>query len=368
MDVSLLFAVLLLSYFNGANDNFKGVATLLGSGTSRYRPLLILATCATLAGSTASAYVATGLVDQFTGAGLLPGGAATGGVPAAAAIGAVATLSMATLLGMPVSTTHALTGGLAGAALNSAGHRIEMSALLNTFILPLLASPLLAMAATAVAYLFLRYVRIRAGVDKETCICLGTTVVQTIPIRAVNESLLVPASVALSVAPEQVCFECYRGRLFGISLQALLDSLHYLSAAAVSFARGLNDTPKIVAVLAASSLLGVNQSHLLVGLLMALGALLQAGRVAQTVSYRITGINHGQGFTANLITSLLVIFASRWGLPVSTTHVSCGSLFGIGLTTGQAQYKTVSTILLAWLFTLPLSALTGFLAAGYLLR
>jgi len=56
----------------------------------------------------------------------------------------------------------------------------------------------------------------------------------------------------------------------------------------------------------------------------------QRSQVAITMSRKITPLNHGQGFTANLVTAVLVIFASRQGLPVSTTHVAVGSLFGIG--------------------------------------
>ena len=54
--------------------------------------------------------------------------------------------------------------------------------------------------------------------------------------------------------------------------------------------------------------------------------------------------------------------ASRFGVPVSTTHVSCGSLFGIGLATRQAHWKMVTRILLAWVTTLPLAALIGWVA------
>jgi len=75
------------------------------------------------------------------------------------------------------------------------------------------------------------------------------------------------------------------------------------------------------------------------------------------MSERITTLSHGQGFTANLVTAFLVIVASRWGLPVSTTHVSCGSLFGMGVVTKQARWATIRTILLAWFGTLPLAAL-----------
>ncbi len=67
-------------------------------------------------------------------------------------------------------------------------------------------------------------------------------------------------------------------------------------------------------------------------------------------------MNHGQGFTANLVTGILVIFASRIGMPVSTTHVSVGALLGIGTVTGEGDKKVIREILLSWLLTLPIGA------------
>jgi len=67
-------------------------------------------------------------------------------------------------------------------------------------------------------------------------------------------------------------------------------------------------------------------------------------------------MTHGQGFTANLVTAGLVIVASRFGVPVSTTHVSCGSLFGMGLVTRQANTRVIRQILLSWVLTLPIAA------------
>jgi PiT family inorganic phosphate transporter len=136
-----------------------------------------------------------------------------------------------------------------------------------------------------------------------------------------------------------------------------------LSAGAVSFARGLNDTPKIVALLVAAQAMDLRGGMVLVGLVMGLGAVLQARRVAETMSHGITRMNHGQGFSANLVTAALVIAASRFGLPVSTTHVSCGSLFGIGTVTRQARWKTIVTVVLAWVITLPAAAILAALAA-----
>lgn len=127
----------------------------------------------------------------------------------------------------------------------------------------------------------------------------------------------------------------------------------------VSFARGLNDTPKIAALLLLAPAIGGFSSTALVGTAIAIGGIVSARRVAETMSQKITSMNHGQGFTANFITSLIVIGASRLGLPVSTTHVSCGSLFGIGSVTRQAHWSVIGKILGAWLITMPMGAAFG---------
>ena len=98
---------------------------------------------------------------------------------------------------------------------------------------------------------------------------------------------------------------------------------------------------------------------------VALGGLLNARRVAETMSNKITDLNHGQGFSANLVTGFLVIFASNLGVPVSTTHVSVGSIFGIGLVTGKRNTKVIGSILLSWVITLPVAM--AFSALAYLL-
>lgn len=359
--VLVLVAALLVAYFNGANDNFKGVATLLGSRTTNYRAALRFATAMTFLGSLAAISFAKALVKKFSGAGLVPDAVAVSPeFISAVALAAGATLLAATLLGLPVSTTHALTGALLGAAWSSGGTGPNLGYLYSNFFHPLLYSPLVAVAGSALVYPVFRYLRIRAGIDKETCLCMGSTVLEVVSLPSTSESVFTLPQVELMVAPGQFCVERYRGRALGLPLQKVLDNLHYFSAGAVSFARGLNDTPKIVALLVSAQFLGLNYAVPIVGLLMAAGALLQARKVATTLSYRITGMNHGQGFTANLITSGLVILASRWGLPVSTTHVSCGALFGIGLVTGQARYRTILHILSAWLCTLPISAFLAF--------
>jgi PiT family inorganic phosphate transporter len=92
-----------------------------------------------------------------------------------------------------------------------------------------------------------------------------------------------------------------------------------------------------------------------IGVCIAIGGLLNARKVADTMSRKITTMNHGEGLTANLITSTMVIVASIFGMPVSTTHVSVGSLFGIGMMTKKTNRHMISSIVFAWLITLPMS-------------
>ena len=97
---------------------------------------------------------------------------------------------------------------------------------------------------------------------------------------------------------------------------------------------------------------------------MALGGLFAARRVARTMSHEITAMNDGQGFSGNLVTAALVLFASRLGFPVPTTHVSVGALFGVGAANGQARRHAVLSILAAWVITLPTAAVIAAVVAA----
>ncbi len=149
----------------------------------------------------------------------------------------------------------------------------------------------------------------------------------------------------------------YSGTVLGIPAKPLVDVLHFMSAGAVSFARGLNDTPKIAGILLIAGGMGSNAKLVMIAVAMALGGLISSRRVAQTMSHKLTDMNPGQGLAANLTTALLVTTASLSALPVSTTHVSVGALLGMGTVSGQAKWKSVIPVLASWVITLPCAAL-----------
>jgi PiT family inorganic phosphate transporter len=366
----LLLATLFLAYSNGANDNFKGVATLFGSGTTSYKSAITWATISTFAGSITSLFLAETLLKNFSGRNIVTDElAASPQFVLAVALGAGLTVMLATITGFPVSTTHGLVGALVGAGLTAVGTSVKFGTLGTLFFLPLLVSPLLAAGLGVMSYVAARGLRVRLGVEKEWCVCVDQ-VVHLVPIPQ-PAGLLALAPVALpevSVGPVEQCRQQYKGKLFGGEIQRGLDLVHFLSAGSVGFARGLNDTPKILALLLVIKTFDVRFGMLLVATAMAIGGLLNAKKVAITMSKRITPLNSGQGFTANLVTSTLVILASRFGLPVSTTHVSVGSLFGIGLITREANRRVVSGILMSWLLTLPIAAMLGAVIYGIVVR
>jgi len=362
ISIALFLATCFLAYSNGANDNFKGVASLFGCKAASYRTAISWATITTFAGSITAIFLAQALLKKFSGKGLVPDTiVGSEHFLLAVSIGAAMTVILATILGFPISTTHAITGAIAGCGLVAVGSAVNFSVLGKGFLLPLLLSPILAIGLGAVVYFVFRSLRIACGIKKEWCICVGAE--ERIVALPQPTSILSMRSVAhditLSIDEQQNCRERYAGTMLGLSSQQIMDGAHFLSAGVVSFARGLNDTPKIVAMLLLLKWLDIRWGFFAVAATMAIGGLLNARKVAETMSHKITTMNHGQGFAANLSTGILVILASWFGLPVSTTHVSVGALFGMGLTTGQANPRVMLNILFSWIITLPCAALIG---------
>jgi PiT family inorganic phosphate transporter len=355
----ILVAVICLAYANGANDNFKGVATLFGSGTTNYRRALTWATITTFLGSLTAILLAGTLLKSFSGKGLVADELVISvNYGAAVALGAGLTVLLATRIGMPISTTHSLVGALIGAGW-AAGSAINLAKLGGGFFIPLLVSPFLAVAVAVLLYPIFTYTRRRLGITSETCLCVGSDTVEVVPASCNAAALQRAEQLSIQIGDTVSCESRYQGKMLGLEASSVLDRLHYFSAGMVCFARGLNDTPKIAALLLLAPALGSLGSTALVGIAIAIGGVVSARRVAETMSQKITAMNHGQGFTANLATGIIVIGASRFGLPVSTTHVSCGSLFGLGTVTRQAHWGVIGKILGAWLITLPIGAALG---------
>lgn len=356
MTFLLLITVCFVAYANGANDNFKGVATLFGSGTAQYRTALYWASAATLLGALTSAAFSQAMIRRFSGQDLLPADIA--GSPqfvVAVALGAALTVMLATITGFPISTTHSLTGALVGAGVAAVGI-MPLSILVTSFLTPLLIAPVLAFALCYVSYPFTRQAAARPGKSERVCICIESQgQVEVVGSDAAKLCLVHSQPRQITYGTSLECGERDTRTLVQLTADKTLDLAHYLSAGAVSFARGLNDTPKIAALLISSEWVHTGSSFLIVGLAMLLGGLLNARKVANTMSHKITPMSSHEGLTANVVTGALVLFASRFALPVSTTHTSVGSLFGVGAIRRTMNNRVAGEIVLSWVLTLPVA-------------
>jgi inorganic phosphate transporter, PiT family len=350
--LGLMVLAAALAFANGSNDISKGIATLVGSGVSNFRRAVLWGTAWTVAGGALAALASQGLVATFSGKGFLDRPVEGPAFLAAVATGATAWVLLASRSGLPVSTTHAIAGALAGAGIAQEGiGRLHWSFLSARVALPLALSPLLSVLLIFAVYPFLR----RAAARVETyCLCIERRgVIQEGGVFAME-------SVATAVlAREQECeTPAIAARVTGV------DALHWLSAALTSFARGLNDTPKIVALgLGAAAVFGMSGTPFFAAVAAGIGAgsLVAGFRVTDTLANRVTRMGAAEGFAANAVTTLLVGLASWAALPVSTTHVSSGAIVGVGLRRGArgVEWRAVRDMLLAWLVTLPAAGLAA---------
>ncbi|MBA3659420.1 MAG: inorganic phosphate transporter, partial [Gemmatimonadales bacterium] len=158
---------------------------MIGSGTTGYRTALPWATVTTMLGSLLALLLARGLIAAFRGKGLVP--EALTADPAfllSVSVAAALTVLLATRLGLPVSTTHALIGGLVGAGAVATHGHLDLARLGATFVLPLLLSPLLALGLTVVLYGALARLRRGLGIARTSCLCAGEALLALSPAGA----------------------------------------------------------------------------------------------------------------------------------------------------------------------------------------
>jgi PiT family inorganic phosphate transporter len=170
----LVLATCFLAYSNGANDNFKGVASLFGSRTTSYRTAIAGATLTTFAGSMCSLLLAQTVLFKFSARGIVPDQVAgSEHFLLAVALGAGLTVILATITGFPVSTTHGLIGAIIGSGVAAAGPAVNVQPLASGFLLPLVLGPILAVMLAPALFIGLQFLRCWCGVTMEWCICVG---------------------------------------------------------------------------------------------------------------------------------------------------------------------------------------------------
>lgn len=353
MTVAIFVLLVALAAANGSNDVPKGVATLAGAGVTRYRTAVLWGTATTLVGCALSLQFADRLTKLFS-----KGIVSTSPTPTfalAVIVGTAAWVAVATATRLPVSTTHAIVGALVGAGLVLGPDTVRWHALTPKVVQPLLLSVVVAYAISLVLNLLPDRV--------PECICVDVAGAETVALSDGRGGAMLFAPMPLT-GPRfsaGTVEECKVHPTGTRRLRLNINTAHWLSSGAASFARGLNDTPKIVAIGAFALVpAGMTPHQILaaVAVAMAAGSLVVGMRVARRLGQGVVKMSHVEGFKANLTTAVLVGLAANRGLPLSTTHVSTGAIVGAaGNDLSRLNGRTLRDFVLAW-------TLTPFFAGG----
>jgi PiT family inorganic phosphate transporter len=312
--VVVIVVGLAFDFTNGFHDTANYVATWVGTRALSPRAAVAVSAAANLAG----AFVTTA-VAKTVGKGIIDTGLATNQTVLAALLGAIAWNLLTWWLGLPSSSTHALIGGLVGAALVQSGSRgVQWHGLWEKVILPGAASPVVGfLAAFALMVLVYRlFFRVTPGV-------------------------------------------AHRGFRLG----------QLASGTWVAFTHGANDAQKTMGVIALalyahgsiSSFYIPTWVKVVAGLTIGAGTYVGGWRIIRTLGQRIYKMAPEHGFAAQISAGTTLYLGTHFGFPISTTHVVTGSVMGAGATRrlSAVRWGVAGNIVFAWLLTLPAAGLVA---------
>ncbi|NRA88763.1 MAG: inorganic phosphate transporter [Rhizobiales bacterium] len=319
MDTNLMILtfllLILLSFANGANDISKSIATLAGAGVASIPKAIRWGVVWTILGALSGMFWGGAIIKNLSQSFYASHTEMDINVALAVAIAPIIWVLFSTYAKLPVSTTHSLVGAFIGTGLFAYGSDgILWQAVGFKIVLPLLVSPFAAIFLAIVGFNYI------------------SKLTDKLPQNQFN--------------------------ILGFKFKLNEDGLHWLTSGILSFARGLNDTPKLIAVMLPIIMLPPaqlgNHYYVVAAFSMGAGAWLIGSRITKILATKVTKMDHHQGFAANLISSFLVIGASRFGLPVSTTHVSTSAIIGVGIAgKSKLDLKVIMSMLGAWLITVP---------------
>ena len=320
MDTVLLWIVVVVAlgfdFTNGFHDTANAVATSVSTRALSPRMAVLVAALANLAG----AFVTTA-VAKTVGKGIIDTGLATEKTVLAALLGAIAWNLLTWWLGLPSSSSHALIGGLIGAALVQSGSKgVEWHGIAHKVVLPGLASPALGFLGAFVLLLVIywAFVWITPGLAN-------------------------------------------RGFRLG----------QLASGTWVAFTHGANDAQKTMGVIALALVLHRHGDvadlsiptwvKVSAGVAIGLGTYAGGWRIIRTLGQRVFQMEPESGFAAQAAAGTTIYLATKYGYPLSTTHVVSGAVMGAGATRrlSAVRWGVAGNIVTAWILTIPAAALVA---------
>ncbi|MBW9091808.1 inorganic phosphate transporter [Rhizobium wenxiniae] len=349
----------------GANDVTNNIGAAVGARAMTMGFGLALAAVFEVAGAVlAGGNVAYTIASGITNEALISSPAVLIWAMMAALLGAALLINIATWVGAPISTTHSIVGGVMGAGIAAAGFAAVNWGLVLRITASWVVSPLLG-AVIAAGFLFLLKETIIYRDDKVAAakrwvpaligIMTGVfagylTLVGTNQLRAPSPYLATVVAFVMGLVAWRALIPVIARQAEGLenrnqSLRKLFQIPLILSAALMSFAHGANDVSNAIGPLAAivaatqdmaasaaSRDPGVPLWELVIGGVgISLGLLLYGPKLVRLVGAEITKLNPMRAYCVSLSTGLTVLVASWIGMPVSSTHIAVGAVFGVGL-------------------------------------
>jgi len=324
--VVIIGIALVFDFTNGFHDSANSISTVVSTKVLSPRRAVLFAAFFNFAAAFGFGVAVASTISKIIQLEIVP----TAVIPyivLGALLGAISWNLITWFFGLPTSSSHALIGGMSGAGIAAAGLAAIKWSTVELVAIFMIVSPVIGLAC---GFLFM--------------------------VLVLN--LTKNASKA--------------------SAERYFKKLQLFSAASYSFSHGTNDAQKtmgiILPLLFAIGYAGVgtDPNHLIVPTwvilisyaAIALGTLSGGWRIVKTMGYKITKLRPVHGFAAETAGAATILGASAAGIPVSTTHIICTSIMGVGSTMGTSTVKwgVARSIVLAWILTIPISALIGYIA------
>ena len=312
--VIVVAIALLFDFTNGFHDTANAVATTVSTRALSPRVAVLIAAIANLGGAFVTTAVATTI-----GKGVIDSGLATEKTVLAAVIGGIVWNLITWWLGLPSSSSHALIGGLVGAALAQSGeHGVLWRGLAHKVVIPALWAPTIAFAGAFALLLaiFWTFQRLTPGIAN---------------------------------------------RSFRLGQLA--------SGTWMAFTHGANDAQKTMGVIALALYSEGRIDHFYIptwvkiaaGLAIAAGTYSGGWRIIRTLGQRVYQMEPAGGFASQLTAGAVIYGSTRYGYPLSTTHVISGAVMGSGATKrlSAVRWGVAGNIVVAWILTIPAAALVA---------
>ncbi|HEY3162976.1 MAG TPA: inorganic phosphate transporter [Candidatus Limnocylindrales bacterium] len=326
----LLLAVLALAvlfdYINGFHDTANAIATSVSTRALRPEHAILMSATANFVGALTGTAVAKTISE---GLATTPSGSAGQVIVAAALVGAITWNLTTWRFGIPSSSSHALIGGLLGAVIASLGAQaIKVDGVVNKVVIPLVLSPIL--------------------------------------------------GVAIGFAMMVVILNVFR-RANPSRLNGRFRRLQIVSAAFMAFSHGSNDAQKTMGImtlaLVAAGVLPTGSTIplwviVLAATAISMGTAAGGWRIIKTMGQRVVKLDPVHGFAAETTAASIILTASQFGMPVSTTHVISSAIIGVGSSDrlSAVRWGVATNIVIAWILTIPASGLAAAVAYVALAR